>query len=149
MSELFGLDSAIREARKLGKTNMLISTELVLDLAERIAGLEAEKEAIDECGSRNDRNNFDIIAKQDKRITELERERDELSTELIALTLATGRTETWALGEKLLAQRDLVKILEATHYCLELIEPMSNSVQMRKAIQRHYAELRKQQEGEL
>lgn len=39
-SNILGLDSAVKEAKSLGVSNMTISAPLVLEMAERIAELE-------------------------------------------------------------------------------------------------------------
>lgn len=58
-----------------------------------------------------------VFLAAEKRLAEAEREMDELETDLTALSIATGRNETWKKGRKLQNKRDIeqqIKALEET-----------------------------------
>lgn len=75
------------------------------------------------------RSQFDEMQKraeaaeaQDSRVQELEQQKDTLETELLALTMATGRHETWELGKQLFKDFQVSNFNKGVQACIEELE---------------------------
>lgn len=64
----------------------------------------------------------------EKRLAEVERERDELETDLTAISIATGRHETWRKGQELQNKRDIEQQIKGVEDAIKYSDDNANFV---------------------